>query len=78
MEPEIPISEEVTEAYLGQLPIEDVSADGGGQLTEVGAPYDGSGGVVRGMERQIEEDHETHLRLAMRQLRVRINERAQR
>lgn len=52
-----PITEEEMHELIGEFPVEDVSADGGGQLTEVGPPYDGSGGVVRGTERWVEEDH---------------------
>ena len=50
------LSEERLDVWIGEFPIEDVTADGGGQLSKVGPPYDGSGGVVRGIERQVEED----------------------
>lgn len=49
--------EDMTEpAVSGELPLDDISADGGGQLTQVGPPYDGSGGVVRGVERWLQSD----------------------
>ena len=50
------LPEERLDVWIGEFPIEDVTADGGGQLSKVGPPYDGSGGVVRGIERQVEED----------------------
>lgn len=34
----------------------DIGGDGGGQKTEVGHPYDGEGGVVRGTEKQSRDD----------------------
>jgi hypothetical protein len=54
---ELELSELELEQMSGQLPLDDISADGGGQLTKVGPPYDGSGGVVRGVERRMQADH---------------------
>lgn len=37
-------------------PGEGLETDGGGQQSEVGSPYDGSGGVRRGYEKEYQSD----------------------
>jgi hypothetical protein len=47
------IEDRFDDTVAGRDALTDVTADGGGQRSEVGRPYDGSGGVQRGVEKDL-------------------------